>query len=153
MKFFWVLTAWLCLIPFLPEVSSEYYQFIDKNGINHFTDNISEVPEDQRSGLAIHQSIRSPEKIEPNRQEPENTTLVMTSEFLMNKKNELDTGYEVLVKKKERLTEQEKTIGVEKYNEQVMQLNSEIKEYQEKRDTYERLVEQYNEQTHKPPEK
>lgn len=152
MKFFWVLTVWLCLIPFLPEVSAEYYQFIDKTGIKHFTDNISEIPEDQRSGLGIHQSIRSPEKIEPNRQEPENTKPVITPESLMNKKKELDREYEILVKKTELLTEQKKTIGVEKYNELVMQLNSEIQEHQGKKDAYEMLVEQYTEQINKPPE-
>ncbi len=148
MKFFWVLTAWLCLIQFSPEVSAEYYEFIDGNGIKHFTDNISEIPEGQRPSLSIHQSIISPEK-----KEPENQTEVMTSESIVNKKDELDAVYKAIVKKRELLIEQKKTIGNKKYNELVMQLNSEIQEYQKKMDAYEKLVEQYNEKVNKPPKK
>ncbi len=146
MKFFWILTAWLCLIQFSPEVSAEYYEFIDKNGIKHFTDNLAEIPKGQRPGSRAYQSIINTEK-----KESEKKTEVLTSESIVNKKDELDAVYKSIVNKKELLIEQKKTIDNKKYNELVIQLNSEIQEYQKKMDVYERLVEQYNEKVNRSP--
>ena len=150
MKFNYFLIVCFLYILSASFVFAEYYHYVDKKGIKHYTDDISKVPEDQRPNLSIYQSIQSPDKKEPPK--TGNTINTITPEFLVIKKDELDNEYDTLVKKTQALTKQKKTIGEKKYNELATQLNIEIKQYQEKRESYEKLVEQYNEQI-RPSEK
>ncbi|MBW2654072.1 MAG: DUF4124 domain-containing protein [Deltaproteobacteria bacterium] len=63
MKLIYVLIVCFLYILCASSVFAEYYHYIDKNGIKHYTDDISEIPEDQRPNLNIYQSIQpSPEK-------------------------------------------------------------------------------------------
>ena len=125
-------------------VSAEYYFYTDKNGIKHYTDDLSEVPEDKRPGLNIYQSIQTKNKKESPKKE--NKTNTITLESIEAKKVELINEYNALVKKKEALSRQKKALGEKKYNELAAQFNIEVKQYQEKSDSYEKLVEQYNAQ-------
>ncbi|RLC05034.1 MAG: hypothetical protein DRH34_03100 [Deltaproteobacteria bacterium] len=147
MKCYFVLIACLLYILSASSISAEYYHYIDKDGIKHYTDDISEIPEDQRPKLSIHKSIQTPAKKEAP---PENPAI--SPESLVIKKDELDNEYEALVKKREALNKEKKSIGEKKYNEIATQLNIEIKQYQKKSQSYEKLVEQYNEQI-KPSDK
>ncbi|NOX35339.1 MAG: DUF4124 domain-containing protein [Deltaproteobacteria bacterium] len=124
---------------------AEYYHYVDKNGIKHYTDNILEVPENLRSNLSIYKSIQGPSK-----KKPAKTKSKITPEFLVIKKDDLDNEYAALVKKRADLMEQKKTVGEKKYNLLAAQLNIAIKQYQEKSAAYEKLVEQYNNQVGKP---
>lgn len=40
-------------------VYSEYYQYTDSNGVLRFTDNIANVPQEQRPDVKTHQSVKS----------------------------------------------------------------------------------------------
>ncbi len=133
-------------------VSAEYYQWIDKDGVKHFTDNVSEIPEDQRPGLNIYKSIETPEKNKPAINKPDKKKDLITHEFLVLKKDALDIESDNLVKKRETLRKQKKSLNGKKYNKLVTELNIEILEYQKKVDEYEILVEKYNKQN-QPPEK
>ena len=48
--------------------AAEYYRWIDQNGVIHFTDNLHDVPERQRSNVGrirASDSIRAPEPEKP----------------------------------------------------------------------------------------
>lgn len=139
MRHFFILTV--CLFYIIPATSlfAEYYQYVDKAGIKHFTDDISEVPQGQRPSLRIHQSIQTPRENTPPAK-----PLEISPESLVIEKDALDDEYEALVKKREDLNQQKKKIGEKKYNKMATQLNIEIRQYQEKSKAYEALVEKYN---------
>ena len=134
-------------------VSAEYYQWIDQDGIKHFTDNVSEIPEDQRPGLNIYKSIKTPEKKKSDINKPEKKKNLITHESLVKKKDALDIEYNNLVKKKETLIKQEKSLDKTKYNKLVTELNIVIQKYQKKTDEYEIFVEKYNKQVQPPKKK
>ncbi|MCD4677592.1 MAG: DUF4124 domain-containing protein [Desulfobacula sp.] len=123
---------------------AEYYHYVDKNGVKHYTDDISEIPKDQRPDLSVYQSIQTPDIKEPPK--TENKTDTITSKSLGIKRDKLINEYNALVKRNKTLAEQKNTIVEKEYNELAAQLNIEIKQYQEKKEAYEKLVEQYNEQ-------
>jgi len=132
-------------------VSAEYYQWIDQDGIKHFTDDVSEIPEDQRPGLNIYKSIKTPEKKKPekntpDKNKPDKKKNLITHESLVLKKDALDVESDNLVKKRETLRKQKKSLSGKKYNKLVTELNIEILEYQKKVGEYEILVEKYNKQ-------
>jgi clan AA aspartic protease (TIGR02281 family) len=41
--------AAICLLSAIPCIAAEYYRWVDSNGVVHFTDNLQNVPEKQRS--------------------------------------------------------------------------------------------------------
>ncbi|MCF6249624.1 MAG: DUF4124 domain-containing protein, partial [Desulfobacula sp.] len=93
-------------ILFATEGFAQFYQWVDKNGIKHFTDNLLEVPKDQRSNLQIHKTIKSPEikDTTPKEKKAEsgiNNKALRTS--LESEKAELDKEYKAIQKKRENL--------------------------------------------------
>ena len=131
-------------------VFAEYYHYVDKDGIKHYTDDISEVPIDQRPNLSIYQSIQAQDKEELPKTEQATDTI--TPESIATLKSELDNEYAALVKKREAMVEQKKDLSEKEYNVLSAQLNIEIKQYQDKADAYEMLVKDYNEQIKASPE-
>ncbi len=141
MKFIYILIVCSFYLLSAQSVFAQYYQYVDKNGIQHFTDDITEIPKDLRPNLTIHQSIQTPAKKESLKVKP-----AITLESLGIQKDELDIEYKALVQKREDLAKQKKAMGETEYNKIATQLNIEIKQYQEKSDAYEILVQQYNRQ-------
>lgn len=45
-----ILAIFLILLSAIPAIC-EYYEYVDKNGVKYFTDNIAEVPENQRKKI------------------------------------------------------------------------------------------------------
>ena len=144
MKLYYIFIVCFLYILSTSSLFAEYYHYVDKNGVKHYTDDISEIPKDQRPDLTIHQSIQTPDRKEPLK--TENKVDTISSESLETKRDKLVTEYNALVKRNKTLAEQKNTIDQKKYNELATQLNIEIKQYQEKKEAYEKLVEQYNEQ-------
>ncbi len=128
---------------------AEYYSFIDSNGVKHYTDNILEVPVDQRPNLNVYSTIKSPENEPEKITESEKKTgsdNSNTPESLAIKKNELDIEYSALVQKQDALMAQKSSLDPKEFNDLVQQLNEKILAYQEKSLVYEKSIEQYNEQ-------
>lgn len=148
MKFkfvFWLCCLCLASVSF---VQAEYYQYIDTDGVKHYTDDLSQVPASQRTDLNTYQSIQSqsPDEEIPSDTKTEEKDSTGTFESLMVEKEKLDKEYDALNTKKEGLVEQQKTLSTEEYNAQVTQLNMEAKQYQGRRDDYNKRVTQYNEE-------
>lgn len=145
MKLKYVLIVTVFYMLSAASVSAEYYKWIDQDGIKHFTDDVSEIPEDLRPGLNIYKSIKTPDKNKPDKKKN-----LITHESLVIKKDALDIEYDNLVKRKETLREQKKSLGEKKYNKLATELNIAIQEYQKKTDEYEILVGKYNKQIQAP---
>jgi hypothetical protein len=151
MKLIYVLIVCFLYVLSASSVFAEYYHYVDKDGIKHFTDDISEIPEDQRPDLDVYKSIQSSPEKEPPEEKPSNEKQIESNgsialKSLEIKNDELVNEYNALIKRNKALTGQKKTIDGKKYNELVTQLNIEIKKYQKKKEAYEKLVKQYNEQ-------
>ncbi len=145
MKFVYILIVCFLYILSASSVFSEYYHYVDKDGIKHYTDDLSEVPKAQRPDLNIYQGVQtSPEKKPSEEKQIENKDTI-TLKSLELKKDELVNEYNALVKRNKTLTEQKKTFKAEEYNKLAAQLNMEIKQYEEKKEAYEKLVKEYNE--------
>ena len=145
MKFVYILIVCFLYILSASSVFSEYYHYVDKDGIKHYTDDLSEVLKAQRPDLNIYQGVQtSPEKKPSEEKQIENKDTI-TLKSLELKKDELVNEYNALVKRNKTLTEQKKTFKAEEYNKLAAQLNMEIKQYEEKKEAYEKLVKEYNE--------
>ncbi len=140
-----ILASFLILLSTIPAFC-EYYQYIDKNGVKHFTDNLTEIPEHQKKELNIYQTIDTPDNKKPRQIKTTPNENTITAESLVIKKDALDIEYESLMKRKQELNEKKEQIGKKKYNEMVIKLNEEIKQYQDKSQAYEKLLIQYNDQ-------
>lgn len=123
-----------------PFIRAEYYQWSDRNGTKHFTDNFSEVPENQRPSVNIYKSILRFEKKTDAKEKQ------ITADELVIKQDALEREYQELMKKRKKLTQDKKQLDQKEYNKLAEALNIEINQYQEKIDAYERLVEKYNAQ-------
>ncbi|MBT7261469.1 MAG: hypothetical protein HN888_10175 [Desulfobacula sp.] len=142
------LVFFLCVLLIWPFVfvSAEYYHYIDQNGIKHYTDDISKIPENLRPDLNKHKSIISPKEKTVIKKKSMESKAKITPGLLTNKKNELDHEYKILAKKNKSLSEQKNDLDEKEYNALATGLNIEIKHYQKKKERYEELVEQYNKQ-------
>ncbi len=140
---------------------AQFYQWKDKNGVKHFTDNLLEVPKDQRPNLKIHEGINDSEKkkdTQTNNEPPPEITLESEKTELDTEKTELDSeritleserieldkAYKAIQEKRKTVLAQRKSITQEKYNELVNQLNVEITALEQNHTAYETKVEAYN---------
>jgi hypothetical protein len=62
MKFKFLFIVSVLFVLHATPMFTEYYQWTDKGGRKHFIDDVSEIPQDQRSDLDIYKSIKTPEK-------------------------------------------------------------------------------------------
>jgi len=127
-------------------VMAEYYQYVDKDGMKHFTDDLSQVPKDQRPNLKTYQTIQPPPENESPDTKMPGSNNALAIEALLAEDNRLKKEYNALNKKKEALIKQEKTLSGEEYNTRITGLNLEIKQYQKKFEEYNNRVKEYNKQ-------
>jgi hypothetical protein len=136
-------------------VFAEYYEYTDKNGVKYFTDDVSEIPKDQRPGLNVYKSIEPPpdEEVAAPVEEVEEKKGPSTYDTLMEGKGTLDAEYQGLTKLRDDLTKKEETTDKKEYNKLITDFNMKIKEHQEKRKAYEEKVRLYNESLSSPEQK
>ncbi len=145
MKFKYALIVTVFCLLTAASLSAEYYQWIDQEGVKHFTDNIFEIPENQRSGATIYKSIKTDGKAQSGQKTPDKKNLI-DPEFLDLKKEALDIEYDSLMNKRDALKMQKESMGEKKYNALASELNMAIEAYQKKTDAYEMLFEKYRKQ-------
>ena len=134
MRFFFSAIILSMVIFLLVPVHAEFYRFKDQNGITIFTDDLSLVPEDQRSDIEVYESST----ISPGRKKVEKSVPVNDSkqnvlekqkEWLINEQNMLNRESDELNLLKNAVsTPEEQKI----YNNRVQSLNKRIDMYKEK---------------------
>ena len=165
----WILlSALLCAAMAFP-VSAEYYQYRDKEGNLHFTDNRGQIPEYALDQEKSYDSAK-PEKSRPdsaahNQSRPRkgavpdpNTwdgQLRIKAQKLNREREKLSRTYKRLQEEKARLQKghpgnmdsQEKKA----YAERMQRLNERIERYHKKRSEFQEKVDQFNQQFKKKP--
>ncbi len=150
--------------------SAEFYKYTDEEGNVRFTDDINQVPEEQRAKIHSYvesQSLEVPEQevtpeVTANQKEPEQQANFPDlsdddegAESLENAKSRIDTikqeidqEYEALMKEKQQLandkTQAKTREQIVEYNKRVDDLNKRVETYEIKGQDYKAQVEAYN---------
>ena len=121
----------------------EFYQYKDKDGVVIFTDDLSQVPEDQRPIIKTYESIKSPppeDTVEDLKNTPastqpknQNTDFEEEKKWLVDEQYALEREREKLNQLKNEVDSSEKQ---ESYNAKVRQLNQRIRNYKERLDQF-----------------
>ncbi len=154
-------------------ISSEYYKYKDKNGIVCFTDDLSEVPRDQRESIIFFKSLKSNVKssslnkgdtdsfdklIEKPVSDKNDTDtldgkLLKASEALQEERIQLEQILDSLQKRRADLADKlikNKTFEEkEPYRKIANQFNIDVKQYEKRYKKYSRSLQVYNENVQK----
>lgn len=161
MKFVYVLMILFCISS---PLFGEYYKYTDKDGIVHFTDNLANVPVEQRTTADRYEEIKTPAGLDrdraalkQNKQEPshkqdvENKSKTLSRFQTLNReKKELDNAYESLVKRKQALRKAKSSISTSAesatHQRKVRQLNQAITDYEQRRKAFKKRAGDFNAQ-------
>jgi chromosome segregation ATPase len=160
----------LALLLFSVSASAEYYKYLDKDGNVHYTDDLTAVPENQRTNINEYNEIQSGvvdrQKDEKDANTPETSieekqvkTKQNAFDFsdrkkeLDRKKEALDEEYKALMDEKKQFEEDKNKLrnrtAARKYNKAVTDFNEKIEDYQTRKKEFDAEVEQYNNQVEK----
>jgi hypothetical protein len=155
---------------FSVSASAEFYKYTDEDGNIRFTDDINQVPEEQRSRIRSYvesQSVEvpeqeatqeNPEKSEQSEQQAnfpdlsEDVAEEGSPEELKSRideiKQEIDQEYAALLKEKEKLAadkKQAKTRAqIESYNKRIESYNTRGQDFMKKQKERDALIDNYN---------
>jgi hypothetical protein len=167
----WVLA--MALMLFIPPASAEFYKYVDEQGNTRFTDDINQVPPEQRKGLKsyVESESRSESESEsepartdaPSKPSADNSQTAAdiyaddppkegyyekTRQELDAMKSELDAEYRAIMEEKEILTQERELAKsreqIQAYNKKVEQLNERAAAYEKKGAEYSKRVEAFN---------
>jgi chromosome segregation ATPase len=166
-KKYLLLAAAACVLLCTSFALAELYQYTDKNGVVHYTDDYTTIPEQYRSQIDS-QPETPPDQAagqQPAAEETENNRTGKTPqeekasqasmqalkdkrEQLIKEKQQLDQTYQALLKQKKDLEGQAGSLSkdseIQEYNRKVKELNERITNYREKEQALKARIEQYN---------
>lgn len=154
-----------CLV-FPQFVYAEFYRYKDKNGVIRYTDDLSQVPQEQREKTETYESeVSKPDSgkgviVEGGEETSEDSGIetdeidvpegkdVAQLEKLNKKKAALDKEYSDLVKEKDELVKSKEGIKkgyeLKAYNEKIVDLNERISAFEKKRQEFAKEVDAFN---------
>jgi hypothetical protein len=167
----YTLLALICL--WLPcQASAEFYRYTDKNGVVHFTDDLAQVPEDQRPDVRRYSEpddlLTPQQRAQKARQKAVRLQEAATASVKKKVKKEailktndrsvvarlnkikaaLDEEHAGLVKEKETLVNEKDTLmtpaNVRAYQSKATRLNERIAAYEERRKAFQEEVDAFN---------
>jgi hypothetical protein len=162
--------------------SAEFYKYRDHNGVLRYTDNLADVPEDQRPKMKTHKAAedyqtpqqtaakerkeadRSNQDLEAARERNRQRQAKLleaggapSPEALQQAKNALDQEYAELMQEKEALAKSKETIKTvpeaQAYRDRVTALNKKITDFESRRQMYSKQVDTFNEAVKKATQK
>ena len=158
---FKTLILWVVLSLISIPACAEFYKYRDANGILRFTDNLLDVPRDQRENTQAYKEVVTPEpKSELTDEESEESAL--------NNKNSL---IEQLNRERESLEQSFKDLGAERiallksppspqdqaayetHRKRIEALNEKIKSYEKQRKLFQARVDAFNAENENPSQK
>jgi hypothetical protein len=156
----------LCIAMVIP-VSAEYYQYRDKDGNLHFTDNKAEIPEEALDRAKSFDSADKDKSVSPSEREhkkdseqatmPDPNTwdgkIRIEADELDREKEKLDQTFRRLQEEKAALQKQNPnqmtTEERSAYKDRLHDLNERITRYHQKQKQFEEKVDKFNDQLRK----
>ena len=160
----------LSLLLFSMSASAEYYRYIDKDGNVHYTDDLTNVPENQRTDIHEYTGFQDDSyDHQKDEQKDEKSQPLIEKEQVKNKpgindfseiKKRLDQEKEKLDEEYRALMEEKKEIAkgknkyrsksrAKKYNKVILEFNEKIEDYERRKKLFNEEVEKYNIQVEK----
>lgn len=149
-----ILTAFLIVTLFCGNGFGEYYKYIDENGKLHFTDDLSQVPPQQRENIESFPEIISPilPDVAPATEEKDMNRADLRSQ-LENRRKNLNEEFEALKNEEKALEELEKSAVTDEdkknYNRKAVNFKLRISEYEEKRNRLNADIDNFNNENQK----
>jgi len=155
-----VIALTLMLVPFIS--SAEFYKYRDKSGVLLYTDDISEIPKDQRPKIDAYSEpddFITPEqkqqKIDAKKAQKaaEAANIVKDKDAMRakldNTKIALDKEYEELKKTKQDLIDaradaKKSAADTKAHDEKILQLNERIEDFQKRRQAFAKEADAFN---------
>lgn len=155
-----VIALTLMLVPLIS--SAEFYKYKDKFGVLRFTDDISDIPEDQRQKMDAYsetddfltpeQKQQKIEDAQKAQKDAEAAKRVKDKDALRikldNTKNVLDKEYKEFMRTKQDLVDaradaMKNAADTKAYREKVLQLNKRIVDFEKRRQAFKKEVEAF----------
>ena len=167
------LGRWIILISivlFSMSASAEYYRYVDKDGNVHYTDDLTSVPENQRTDINEYTGFQDGSNDQAKDEQKEETPEPLLEKERVKNKPDMDKFSEIkkqLDQKKEKLDEEYKALMEEredieknknkyrsnsqtkKYNKAILEFNGKIEDYEKRKNLFNKEVEEYNEMVEK----
>ncbi len=133
--------------------AAEFYRYKDEHGNVIYTDDLSKVPPDQRTQVKSYEEsqYKSPPVTEVEGTENEETDVnedIKEQNRLLEKEKVLSREHKDLMAEKEKLIEVKKEAvtpeQIKNYNKSIIEFNTRIKAYEEKRDAYSTEIKAFN---------
>jgi predicted nucleic acid-binding Zn-ribbon protein len=150
--------------------SAEYYRYVDKDGNVHYTDDLTSIPESQRTDINEYTGFQDGSSDQVKDEQKEETPQPLLEEEQVKNKPDMDKFSEIkkqLDQKKEKLDEEYKALMEErkdieknknkyrsksqakKYNKAILEFNAKIEDYEKRKNLFNKEVEEYNERVEK----
>lgn len=160
----------LSLLLFSMSASAEYYRYIDKDGNVHYTDDLTNVPENQRTDIHEYtgsqsdpydqqideQKIEKPQPLLEKEQVKDTSDMNDFSEIkkrLDKEKEKLGEEYSALMEEKEEIAKNKNKnrskSRAKKYNKVILKFNEKIEDYERRKKLFNEEVEKYNKRVEK----
>ncbi len=160
----------LSLLLFSMSASAEYYRYIDKDGNVHFTDDLTNVPENQRTDIHEYNGFQGdPDDQQKDEQKAEEPQPLIEKEEVKNKpdindfseikkrldqeKEKLDEEYRALLEEKKEIAKDKNKYRsksrAKKYDKVILEFNDKIEDYERRKKLFNEEVEKYNKRVEK----
>jgi hypothetical protein len=138
----------IAILFFTPDGSAEIYKYRDQNGVLRFTDNLAEVPIDQRKKVEQYHEIKTPVtyNIETTSADESKQDPKVLEKELRSEKEVLDQEYKDLTQTRDMLEAIPKPKTPEEnaaYEKSVEDYNSRLAAYEEKQKKFREKLAEY----------
>jgi hypothetical protein len=161
----------ISFLMFSVSAAAEIYKYVDEDGINHFTNDINEVPAAQRAKARSYiesvseappeqkatqenqadQAAADQQTNFPDLSDDEQKSLADAKKQIEQLRSEIDQEYEALLKEKQQLAIEKKQAKTREqiieFNKKVERMNKHVEAYEENGKAYKAQVDAYNERT------
>ena len=139
------------LVPGL--TAAEYYKYRDENGVVRFTDNLLDVPKDQRKGVQAYNEIKSSDPAEEavegeSQKETSFEDREKQAQALRDEHAQLNEIFQQLEEERKVIAEQNQNpkdqAEYEAFKKRVDAYNARIQAYERQRDDFQKRVDAFN---------